>query len=328
MQIVKTKQYNTIIVALLGKPPYEWHLKSGILPPGLSLIYSSNTLKIEGTPTESGEYEMTISVSDSAIPKTTAEKTFQIEISGALEIITQQLPQASKGEPYAFAIQIRGGEPPYIWRIKEGDTLPLGLSMSSISGDITGVPDILHSESKEFVVEVLDSNIPPVIAERTLILYVKAPVQIITEKIPNALQFGRYRAIIDVKGGIQPYYFDVDQNSTLPEGLSLNRLYGILSGFPQKSGNFSFTIILKDSSTPAVTRNKNFDMTIFPGTSPEIVGGDLSGNEIVQIDDAVIALQVLANFPGSPVFIAADINQNDRIDLCDVLYILYEISKN
>jgi hypothetical protein len=322
------KPYLAEIVALLGKPPYEWHLKSGNLPPGLSIVYSPNTLKIEGTPTDPGEYAMTISVSDSAIPKTTAEKTFQIVISGALEIITQQLPQASKGEPYAFAIQVRGGEPPYTWQIKEGDNLPLGLNISTISGDITGVPDIQHSESEEFVVKVLDSNVPPVIAEHTFTLYVKAPVQIITESIPNALQYGRYRTIIDVEGGIQPYYFDVAQNSALPEGLSLNRLYGILSGFPEESGNFSFTISLKDSSTPAVTRNKNFDMTIFPGTPPQIVGGDLNGNEIVQIEDAIIALKVLANFPGIPVFIAADINQNDRIDLSDVILILNSIAKD
>jgi hypothetical protein len=35
-------------------------------------------------------------------------------------------------------------------------------------------------------------------------------------------------------------------------------------------------------------------MTIFPGTPPQIVGGDLNGNEIVQIEDAIIALKVLA----------------------------------
>ncbi|KPA12858.1 Ig family protein [Candidatus Magnetomorum sp. HK-1] len=322
------KPYFAEIVALLGKPSYEWRLKSGTLPPGLSLVFSPNTLKLEGTPTESGEYAITFSVSDSSSPKTTAEKTFQIEILGALEITTHQLPQASKGETYAFAIQVRGGEPPYNWQIKEGDNLPLGLSLSAISGDITGVPDIQYSESEEFIVEVLDSAVPPIVTERTFTLYVKKSVEIITENIPNALQYGRYRAIIDVEGGIQPYHFDIAQDSSFPEGLSLNRLYGILSGFPQESGNFSFTIKLSDSSTPAVIRNKVFHMTIFPGTPPEIVGGDLNGNEMIQIEDAIIALQVLSNYPGIPVFMAADINQNDRIDLGDVLHILYDISKD
>jgi len=321
------KPYLSEIMALLGKPPYEWTLKSGTLPPGLSLVYSSSSLKIEGTPTIPGEYIMTFSVTDSGIPKTNAEKTFHIEIFGNLEILTQYLPQASKGESYISSILVHGGEPPYSWQIKGGDKLPSGMILSAVTGDITGIPDPDFSESEEFVIQVQDSAIPPVVEERMLTIFVKEPVKIVTDHIPNARQYDRYRTTIDVEGGIQPYIFSISQDSSLPEGLSLDRMYGIISGFPKVSGEFSFTLSLLDSSSPAVNRNKIFDMTIFEGTAPEFVGGDLNGNELVQIEDAIIALQVLSNYPGIPVYMASDTNQNDKVDLWDVILIMSKISK-
>src|SRR5665213_3403735 len=51
-----------------GVPPYNWQISSGTLPPGLSIIGQGASALIAGTPTASGVYRYTISVSDSNSP--------------------------------------------------------------------------------------------------------------------------------------------------------------------------------------------------------------------------------------------------------------------
>jgi hypothetical protein len=54
-----------------GTAPYSFQITGGQLPPGLSLVSTQNpdmseTISIEGTPTQSGAFSFTLTVSDSA----------------------------------------------------------------------------------------------------------------------------------------------------------------------------------------------------------------------------------------------------------------------
>ncbi|ETR65112.1 MAG: hypothetical protein OMM_14803, partial [Candidatus Magnetoglobus multicellularis str. Araruama] len=139
--------YDAEIKALEGKPPYSWKLKSGNLPTGLEILLSHDSLKIEGMPTQTGLYSFTIEVTDSHTPPNHAEKTFYIEISGNVEIITRQLPHAQTGNMYASTLQAKGGLPAYIWRITDGK-LPAGLTLNARTGDITGIPEEIRVKAK------------------------------------------------------------------------------------------------------------------------------------------------------------------------------------
>jgi hypothetical protein len=317
--------YYAEIKALEGKPPYSWNLKSGNLPAGLEILVSHDSLKIEGTPTQTGLYTFTIEVTDSHTPPNHAEKTFNIEISGNVEIITRQLPHAQTGNMYASALQAKGGLPAYIWRITDGK-LPAGLTLNARTGDITGIPEENTSESEEFRIQVQDSANPSSSAETTLSIYVILPLQIVTEIIPDAIQYRRYVTELEIFGGIQPYLFKIS-NGILPEGLSLDEMWGILSGFPKQEGLFTFTVQLTDTSSPPFVKSYDYMIKVYPGTPPVLVTGDLNADESLEISDAILALQILTNCRGVPVYMDSDIYMDELIDMIDVLMIMQALSK-
>jgi hypothetical protein len=53
--------------------------------------------------------------------------------------VTASCSPAYYGIPYTCQLVATGGSPPYIWRITQG-TLPLGLTLDSKSGLISGIP--------------------------------------------------------------------------------------------------------------------------------------------------------------------------------------------
>jgi fibronectin type 3 domain-containing protein len=73
--------YSTTLAAADGTTPYSWSITSGALPGGLTL--SAVTGTISGTPTTAGAFSITIKVTDSGSPATTASASFSITIGPA-----------------------------------------------------------------------------------------------------------------------------------------------------------------------------------------------------------------------------------------------------
>ena len=71
------KKYAATLHSSGGNAPVTWAVKSGKLPPGLKLSKSG---AISGTPTRAGSYDVTVSVTDSSVPKAHAAKHFTIKI--------------------------------------------------------------------------------------------------------------------------------------------------------------------------------------------------------------------------------------------------------
>lgn len=69
--------------------------------------------------------------------------------------ITGALPDGTVGTPYVKTLTAGGGTAPYSWQISSGN-LPVGLSLSSITGQISGTPTIAGATS--FVMEVTDAS--------------------------------------------------------------------------------------------------------------------------------------------------------------------------
>jgi hypothetical protein len=59
--------------------------------------------------------------------------------SGPLQITTTSLPDGIVGQPYSFALQATGGNPPYTWWFAKGGDLPRGLHFST-AGVLSGTP--------------------------------------------------------------------------------------------------------------------------------------------------------------------------------------------
>lgn len=54
-----------------------------------------------------------------------------------------------------------------------------------------------------------------------------------------------YEEVIEAEGGLGPYTYEVDESSTLPEGLVLSE-DGVLSGTPTTADSYEFTVIATD----------------------------------------------------------------------------------
>ncbi|MEA3486996.1 MAG: putative Ig domain-containing protein [Thermodesulfobacteriota bacterium] len=162
--------YTATIRALLGKPPYKWRLQSGLLPPGLMLSSSPTTAAIEGKPIEIGSYLFTLEVSDSGTPVIYVTKEYTVKIHGDLIIETTGIKNAGRGASYSDNIVAANGKPPYAWKITEG-SLPVGLSLNSTSGHISGITTMVSGQSSIFKVRVTDSGNPPDFDEKEFVIH-------------------------------------------------------------------------------------------------------------------------------------------------------------
>jgi hypothetical protein len=88
-----------------------------------------------------------------------------------------------------------------------------------------------------------------------------APLTITTTSLAAGRLNWAYSATIKATGGVSPYTWTIP--SGLPRGLTLNTTTGTISGTPTKTGTYSFTVSVKDSSTPkAQTTSKALSITI------------------------------------------------------------------
>jgi hypothetical protein len=129
--------YDVALAAVGGSAPYAWMIFDGVLPAGLTLTSDGHII---GTPSEIGEFPLTVRVFDRATPPLYDEADFTLvvaiaplEIVGEQEfnlfitkIITLPLLTAVEGIPLPYNAQLtaRGGLRPYHWR--ETD-LPAGI---------------------------------------------------------------------------------------------------------------------------------------------------------------------------------------------------------
>src|SRR5215469_15612813 len=67
--------------ALGGVPPLHWRLEKGLLPPGLKL---EDDGLLEGSPDRTGDFQFTVSVTDSGQPQQSVEKVFLLRVRSAM----------------------------------------------------------------------------------------------------------------------------------------------------------------------------------------------------------------------------------------------------
>jgi hypothetical protein len=152
---VQYTQSTPAAVVSSGTPPYTWSLVSGSVP-GLSFVPAS--VSFSGTPTQPGNFNITLQVTDST--GLTATKAFTVTINPAGLTITTplQLPSATLNVPYSEQMAASGGTPPYTWA---ANGLPKGLTINTSTGLISGTPTAAGN-FPIIVITVIDSSLKPV----------------------------------------------------------------------------------------------------------------------------------------------------------------------
>lgn len=98
-----------------------------------------------------------------------------------------------------------------------------------------------------------------------------------TSSLPQGQLKSAYEADLSASGGKEPYTWSVT-SGTLPEGLSLTASSGTISGMPSQSGDATFTIGVKDSSSPITTAQAS--MTIHIASALEIATENLPAGTV------------------------------------------------
>ena len=190
---------------------------------------------------------MTATVTATSVYKSSAYASATVNVNPLLAITTASLPDAIMGASYSTALQASGGTGSLSWKIAAG-SLPGGLSLNSATGAISGQPASAGTFS--FTVEVTDSAPTPASVTRSLSLIVTNPLIVTTALLSGGSVGVPYSATLQASGGTGSYSWSI-ASGNLPQGVSLNAGTGVISGTPTTSNNYTFTVQVTDSSTPA-----------------------------------------------------------------------------
>jgi formylglycine-generating enzyme required for sulfatase activity len=280
-----------------GRPPYGFVLANGsTLPTGLSL--NATTGALTGAPTTAGNYTFTVNASDSAVPKSTANRTFTLRVLAYPMTLTG--PDSITGQKFVPITPVSyiaaNGNGTYRWSINS----TTGLTINATTGIVSGTPTVVAGNYSANIT-VTDNRTQSVTKTVSVIIQpVPALVWSTTSPLPPGQVAFAYTTNLTVGGG-RPGYTYVLSNGTLPTGLTLNNSTGVLSGTPGQAGTANFTITASDSDAPTKnTASRPFALTIAP-YGMTINGSDvISGQQYSTISPTpYIALNGTANYTWS-----------------------------
>ena len=248
---VQGSSYTAAVEASGGVPPYTWTLQSGALPAGIGLDGATGTLS--GTATESGDFPVTIRVTD-AIPGTAdvvVELALHVESAGppALAITPPGPLVATIGTSASIQLSATGGTPPYRWAASGVDvglenSLPNDITLEQ-DGRLTGVAGY-PAGTYHFSIDVYDAAHAQAHLLADLVVQAPSGLHVITDPLPPGGVIGEpYSFQFQAAGGAPPYTWTILQDAPPPDGLVL-AADGTLSGTPTR-GNETIKVQVTDA---------------------------------------------------------------------------------
>jgi hypothetical protein len=264
--------YSQSIAATGGTPALTWSITSGSLPAGVTLAPSTGTLS--GTPTASGTFSFSVTVTDSGSPRQSATVSLTLSVVPSqvspLLIGSATLPGATVNQTYSGGFGAIGGAAPYTWSIASG-SLPAGLVLAPNTGAISGIPTA--SSAYSFTVAVTDSGSPRQTSTApAAIAVVPMNLSIATWLPPLGTQGVAYAYAMQASGGTPAYTWSISSGS-LPAGLTLAATTGVISGTPSASGTWPFTAKVTDNGNPAQTQSIAMSITLAAASPPPLGPG-------------------------------------------------------
>jgi len=255
--------YSQNVSASGGTPPYSWALSGGALPGGLTL---SSGGAITGTPSATGTFQFTLTVTDSV--SATASQQFTLIVSGGLTISTAALPGGKVGASYSQTLTAAGGVSPYTFSVSAG-TLPPGITLNGAV--LGGTPT--KTGSYPFTIQVTDSTQATASAQFTIVI---GGLAITTSAVPAAAVGTAYSYVLSASE-TAPYAWTITQG-TLPDGLTLDKSSGTISGTPTAAGSSNVTVQVADSTKS--TASATFTLTVISASFTGLSGTADSAQQV------------------------------------------------
>lgn len=236
--------YDQTVIASGGTSPYTYAKTSGTFPTGLSMDTAGN---ITGTPTVTGLFAFTITATDANGCKDSAAYAINVNCP-PFQFFPSTLPGGTVSTAYSQTVSVTGGTAPYAFDATSG-SLPTGLLLDSVTGNIAGTPT--QAGSFSFLLTATDSDANACTDDHLYDIDINGntcPSILVTPiTISNGVVGTAYTQTFGAGGGTGPYAFEIS-GGTLPPGLTLDEVTGVLSGTPTTAGGYSFTVTATDAS--------------------------------------------------------------------------------
>lgn len=233
-----------------GTAPYQYVL-AGNLPPGLSFDTASGMLS--GMPQAVGTFPLSITIADAN--GFTATEALDLVVAAPVISVAAEFAEAGAFVSYAGQVTASGGTAPYGFSVTEG-VLPAGLSLDPQSGAVSGTPRVVGASG--FTITVTDANgfaaSVPVSINVAQVFTVILPAD-----LAAAREFQPYGQVLTATGGTAPYAYTISAGA-LPDGLEFDAETGTISGTPQISGSFAFTLTATDANGVAGSASYTLDV--------------------------------------------------------------------
>ncbi len=273
-----------------GTASYNWSISAGALPSCLSLASAtttSGTNSISGTPVTGcvGAFSFTVKVTDSSVPAQVQTQALSGTIYAGLTFLTTSLPNDVVGTPYSQAVTVAGGTGPYTWSVSAG-ALPTCLSLASLTttsgtNTLAGTPVNGCAGLASFTLKVVDSSSPQQSKTQAFSFNIYTALAFPVVTLPGGAVGTAYSGTLSVSGGTEPYIWSISSGA-LPACLSIasastttgaNSIIG--SPVTACAGNFSFTVKVTDSSSPAQVSIQPMSVTILGITTTTLPAASL-----------------------------------------------------
>lgn len=234
-----------------GLSPYDWELTAG---PSW-LIINDATGVISGVPTETGNFDLTVEVTDKLGNSVTADASF--DVYDGITMTPASIAPTRLGDVVDVTTQptATGGQGDYTWALSGN---PEWLQIDSATGQISGIAGD-RADYEEITVRVSDENGRHQDGVFSIVAFTElefsAPV-VGTAAQGVPLSLGQASAT----GGFKPYTWTLDGD--VPGWLTFSSSTGNMSGTPDFKGNYDLTISVTD--TEGTTFSSDFTIAVDP----------------------------------------------------------------
>ncbi|MFY9560997.1 MAG: Ig domain-containing protein [Terriglobales bacterium] len=317
---VANQPYNAVLTVSGGNAPYQFFVKSGSLPLGMTL--NPATGSVSGTPTAAGSFVFQVGVTDVPAPHQ-GSQNFAITVAppnggGGIRVtVSPSSVNVVSNQSQTFTATVTGTDNTGVsWSASAGSISNGGVYTAPVVGAVTTVwvTATSNADSKQ-------QGVATVIVEPANV----QALAIDNNNLPDGRTGNAYDAAFTATGGTQPYSWSVSAGN-IPQGLTLTQNDGQLAGMPSAAGAYSFTVRVADAKAqavqkvfalniaaggnmdgpaelPRVTVSSSMADTPAPGTTIQVnAGGDLQAALNSAHCGDTIELQAGATFTGTFVF--------------------------